>query len=141
VYPGSILTPNLWIGTGLTNLINTGNYNVYVKFDYSLYLSTSYDTFTFVDTLGSLNDLGNPLFTYGNKGSLTTTRVGNNTYTQINANLLFNPNPLQMPANISNFQIQINLNSTINATSNLPPYFDIYIPSENNFVITLCPLI
>jgi hypothetical protein len=141
VYPGTILTPTLWLGNGITDLINTGNYNVYVNFDYSLYLSTSYDTFTWVTTQGSLNALGNPLFTYGNKGSLNTTRIGNYTYTQINANLLFNPNPLQMPANVSNFQLQINLNSTINATSPIPPYFDIYIPSQNNFVVTLQPLI
>jgi hypothetical protein len=102
-----------------------------------LYLSTSYDKFTFVNTQGSLNALGNPLFTYGNKGTQNSTRVGNYIYTNINANLLFNPNSSQMPANISNFQLQINLNSTTNSTSTTPPYFDIYIPSQNNFVVTL----
>jgi hypothetical protein len=139
-YPGTILTQNLWLGTGLTNLINTGNYNVYVNFDYSLYLSTTYDNFTWVNTQGSLNALGNPLFTFGNKGSSNTMRVGNSSYTQVNANLLFNPNPSQMPANISNFQLQIILNSSINATSILPPYYNIYIPAQNNFVVTLQPL-
>jgi hypothetical protein len=139
-YPGKILTPNLWLGQDLTNIINTRNYNVYINFKYSLYLSTSYDTYTWVTTQGSLNTLDNQLFSFGNKGSLTTTRVGSYTYTDINTTLLFNPNLYQMPANVSNFQIQLILNSSINSSSSVPPYFDIYIPAQNNFTVTLSPL-
>jgi len=134
LYPGNIKT-SFWLGKGVTDIINTGNYKVCVDFDYSLYLSTSYDSFTWVNTIGSLNTLDNPLFTFGNKGSSKLTRVGNSVYTQVNTRLAFN----QIPANVSNFQLQINLNSTINAISSLSPYFDIYIPSNNNLKITLSP--
>jgi hypothetical protein len=141
VYPGNIITPNLWLGDGITRYINTGNYRVYLDFHYSLYLSTSFDNFTWINTLGSLNTLDNPLFTFGNKGSSSSSRVGNTIHTQINSRLLFNPRTQQIPANVSNFQLQLILNSTVNAISSLSPYFDIYIPSSNNFKITLYPLV
>jgi len=127
----NIKIPNLWLGNGLTSLINSGNYNVYIDFDYSLYLSTSADSVTWVTTLGSLNALDNPLFIFGNKGSSKLTRIGNTTYTQINTRLAYN----KTPANVSNFQVQLNLSSI------LMPYFDIYVPSSNNFKITLSPLV
>jgi hypothetical protein len=139
VYPQNIIGPTLWLENNITDIIKTNNYDVYVDFQYSLYLSTLTDRFTWVDTLGSLNSLDNPLFTYGNKGSISKTRVGNDVYTQVNNTLLFNSKTTQMPLTTSNFQIQINLNSTINAISPLSPYFDIYIPGSNNFKITLTP--
>lgn len=139
-YPGQILTPIIPLGNTLSQLINSQRFNVYVDFHYSLYLSTSTDNFTWVNTLGSLNNLDPPSFTFGNKGSSSATRVGNNVYTQVNNTLVFNPTPLQMPINISTFNLQINLNSTINATSSNAPYFDIYIPTTNNFKFTLVPV-
>lgn len=131
---GQIMTPIIPLGDSLSQLINSQRFNVYVDFQYSLYLSTSADTFTWVNTLGSLNTLDDPSFTYGNKGSSKISRVGNNVYTTLNTTLLFIPNSLQMPAKITNFQLQIN------TTSSNEPYFDIYIPTNNNFKFTLTPI-
>lgn len=139
-YPGQILTPFITLGSTISQLINSQRFNVYVDFQYSLYLSTPSDNFTFVNTLGSLNTLDDPVLLFGNKGSSNISRVGNNVYTTLNTSLLFSPTVTQMPANISNFQLQINLNSTLNASSSTSPYFDIYIPNKNNFKFTLMPI-
>jgi hypothetical protein len=138
-YSGKILTPIIPLGEKLSHLINSHRFNVHVDFQYSLYLSTPTSNFTWINTLGSLNTLDDPILLFGNKGSSNITRVGNNTYTTLNTSLVFSPTVTQMPANISNFQLQINLNSTINAISPLSPYFDIYIPGSINFKITLTP--
>jgi len=140
LYTIKITAPTIDLGSTFSQLINTNKFNLYVDFYYSLFLSTSRDNFTWVNTLGSLNTLDDPELLYGNKGSYNTTRVGNNAYTTIRSSLLFNPIQTQMPANITNFQLQLELVSTINARSRIGPYFDIYIPAKNNFKFTLVPI-
>jgi len=140
-YPGNIQLNSFSLG-GLSSIINTGKYTLTVDFQYSLYLNTPNDLFTWVTTLGSLNTLDDPSLVYGNKGSQLTTRVGNNVYSQINNNLIFNPSYNQMPLNVSNFNLQLLLNSSINIspTTNMAPNFDIYVQGLNNFTFTLTPI-
>jgi len=144
-YGNSIVTPSFWLGSDLSQLINSGYYTTYVDVEYSLFLSTNITTFTWTSTLGVFNLLDDPTHLYGNKGISFTTRTGNYQYSHIKTKLLFNPEPAgyntQIPANVSNFHFEIFLNSnTMTPIDSYPPAFDIFMPGKNNVTFTLVPL-
>ena len=138
LYPGRILTSSMFLGTGLQDLIETKQYNVFVDFQYNLYLSTPYDSYSWVSTTGYLGS------NVGTTGRTVTTRVGNQSFETIRESLTYAPQLIaeqtQIGFNASNFFLDIRLNSSINATSTYSPAFDIYVPGENNFTFTLVPV-
>jgi hypothetical protein len=122
----------------MSNLIASKQYDVFVDFQYNLYLSTPYDTFTWVSTTGYI---GSNAATIGRQ---VTTRVGNRDYDTIRQTLTFAPQPLatqdQIGQNPSSFFFTLDLLSTPAATNAKSPAFDIYIPGANNYVFTLVPV-
>ena len=138
-YGSSITTPSIWLGSNLSGLINSGKYTTYVNLQYSLSLSTN-TTFSWISTLGVFNQLDDPSYMYGNKGVSFTTRLGNYQYSHINTTLLFNPQTpgynTQIPTNVSNFHIELYVNSN---TPSASPVFDIFMQG-NNITFTLVPL-
>ena len=144
-YPLQITTPKLWLGTAMQSLLDAqilnvpGQYNVFVDFQYSLYLSSSYTSYSWVSTTGTFGSSS------GNIGRTVTTRVGMQNYAHIREELSFAAQPntgagREIGFNASNFTITLNLQSSIGTTNALAPSFDIYIPGENNFTFTLVPV-
>ena len=137
-YPGRIITSSITLGDSMSNLIASKQYDVFVDFQYNLYLSTPYDTFTWVSTTGYI---GSNAATIGRQ---VTTRVGNRDYDTIRQTLTFAPQPLatqdQIGQNPSSFFFTLDLLSTPAATNAKSPAFDIYIPGANNYVFTLVPV-
>jgi len=137
-YSSNITIPSFWLGANLSQLINSGNYTTYVNLQYSLSLSTNTTSFSWVSTLGVFNQLDDPSYTYGNKGVSFTTRLGNDQYSHINTTLVFNPKySTQIPINISNFHLELYVNSNKSADS---PAYDIFMQGQNNVTFTLVPL-
>jgi len=137
-YPYCIQTSNVWLGDTMSQYINSKQYNVFVNCQYSLWLSTSTTPYSWIDTTGYFGT-GN-----GIVGQTCRSRVGDSTYTQITNTFMYNPEPLgyqtQIGPNTSNFSLSICIRSTIQTTSSNIPSFDIFIPGNNNFTITLVPI-
>jgi hypothetical protein len=137
-YPGEILTSSIYLGTDMSNLIASKKYNVFVDFQYNLYLSTPYDAYTWISTTGYI---GSNIQTIGRQ---VTTRIGNESYETIRQSLMFAPQPFATQDQIGNepssFFLKLDLLSTPIATNSKSPAFDIYIPGENNYVFTLVPI-
>lgn len=137
-YPRIIQLPQVALGPIFSNLLNSKQYNVFVESQYNLWLDAN-DDFTVVSTIGVFGTRVNNQF-----GRTTTTRVGNSNYTQINTKLMFQPQQFgsqtQIPAFSSTFQLQVVLQSTPNATVNLSPAYNVYVPGENNYTFTLVPV-
>jgi hypothetical protein len=142
-YPLKILTPYVSLGSSFQGLIDSKLYNVFVDTQYSLYLSSSYTSSTWVSTTGLFNSTV-PFSNLGLYGRTVTTRQGNNTYQQIYNKLSYIPQPngqeTQISPSASNFGLNIFLQSTVNTISSLAPAFDLYIPGQNNYTITLVPI-
>jgi hypothetical protein len=143
-YPLTIPTPAVWLGEGLTRLINSQEYNVFVDCQYSLYLSSSYTTNVWVSTVGKFFNTTNPnLF---NVGRTQTTRMGMNQYIDVHTKLMFAPQPPgqrdQILPNTSSFFMNITVLSTPLTTSpGYAPAFDLFIPGNNNVTFTLVPAV
>lgn len=137
-YPRTIQLPQVSLGPIFSNMLNSKQYNVFVESQYNLWLDAN-DDFTFVSTIGVFGTRVNNQF-----GRTTTTRVGNSNYTQITTKLMFQPQQFgsqtQIPAFSSTFQLQVVLQSTPNATVNLSPAYNVYVPGENNYTFTLVPV-
>jgi len=142
-YSSTIATSNIWLGEGLSKLINSGKYNVYVDAQVSAYISTT-TAFTWISTLGVFNVLDDPSYTYGNKGVPFTTRLGNNQYSHLYTSIEFNPEPVgqrtQIPANASNFHLEFYLHSSI-TTQDPSPYMDVLVQGQKNITFTLVPIV
>ena len=147
-YPLQISTPKLWLGTSMQALLDAqiqnvpGQYNVFVEFQYSLYLSSAATSYSWVSTTGTF---GNTTLDDGNIGRTVTTRVGMSNYSHIREELSFAGQPntggdREIGFFASNFTITLNLQSSFGTASALAPAFDIYIPGENNFTFTLVPV-
>lgn len=143
LYPGQILTSNVWLGEGMQSIINSGQYNIFVNYQYNLLLNTS-DQYSWVSTVGVFNSLER-FAMYGNKGTASVTRIGNNQYIQITNTHCFKAEMpgyrTQIPTNTSNFHLEIYLQSTISCKTEYAPQFDIFIPGENNFTFTCVPVL
>jgi len=137
-----ITSPNLWLGEGLSGLINSKKYDVFVQYQYSLWLSTPTVSppFTWISTTGFLGTGA------GIVGRTASTRVQNSQYTEVTTILAYKPESsayqFEMGIPLSNFTTTIRLQSTIiNTTSSITPAFDIFIPGQNNFTFTLVPVL
>ncbi len=148
-YPVNIQTPSVWLGEGMTRLINSKQYNVFVDSQYSLFLSTPTDRFTWVSTIGLFSNSTQGSYGLLNQGRVVTTRVGNEQYLDIHSKMMYMPQPAgtetQLIQNISSFYLDIYLRSSIFNTTfigapNCPAY-DIYIPGDNNLTFTLVPAV
>ena len=147
-YPLNIQTPSVWLGEGMTRLINSKQYNVFVDSQYSLYLSTPNDKFTWVSTIGLFSNYTGTGFGPTNQGRMVTTRVGNQQYLDIHSKMMYKPQPAgsetQLIQQISSFYLDLYLDKTLYYNQVAPvncPAFDIYIPGENNLTFTLVPAV
>jgi hypothetical protein len=147
-YPLQITTPKLWLGTNMQGLLDAqiqnvpGQYNAFVEFQYSLYLSSPYTAYSWVSTTGTFGDTTT---LEGNIGRTVTTRVGMSNYSHIREKLSFaaesaNVQDRDIGFNASNFTLTLDILSSIGTTNSLAPAFEIYIPGENNFTFTLVPV-
>lgn len=147
-----IQTSNLWIGEGMTDLINSKKYNVFVNQHYSLYVSTVTSTppSTWISTSGLL--ASDQSFSEFITGRTANTRIQNLQYVEVTNTLMFKPETFasqrEMGIPVSYYNLNIFLQSTVYSynsggpqTSNVTPAFDIYIPGENNFTFTLVPVL
>ncbi len=137
--PLTIFTPQIWLGEGMTRLINSKQYNVFVDCQYSLEVrDASADAYKYISTLGKFTNS----FNTPSKGRVQTTRLGNNQYMDIHSKLMFAPedDPVgQIVSQASSFTMEIRIpgTPTIGDFSN----FDLYIPGNNNFTFTLVPAV
>lgn len=142
-YPLYISTPYINVGPQFQQLIDSKMFNVFVESQYNLYLSSSYTSTTWVSTTGLFNS-GIPYANFGLVGRTVTTRQGNNTYQQIYNKLSFKPQSdgqeTQIAPAASNFGLVIFLQSTVNTVSSIAPSYEVYIPGENNYTMTLVPI-
>jgi hypothetical protein len=145
-YPLQITTPKLWLGASMQALIDAqiqnvpGQYNVFVEFQYSLYLSSAATSYSWVSTTGLFGSN-----VAGNIGRTVTTRVGMSNYSHIREELSYAAQPntggnREIGTDASNFTLTLNLQSSFGTAGVLAPAFDIYIPGENNFTFTLVPV-
>jgi len=136
----TIQTSNLWLGEGMSNLINSKKYNVFVEHTYSLWVSTVVSRpITWISTTTTIGN------TSGASGRTAVTRIPNTTYTEVTNRFMFKPQvnsafPREISLQASNYNLTIYLQSTIFNTNRATPSFDIYIPGENNFTFTLVPV-
>jgi hypothetical protein len=136
-YPGIIPISSIFLGGEMSNLIASKQYNVFVDFQYNLYLSTPHDQFTWISTTGYLGS------NTATKGSQVSTRLGNITFETIRQTVSFAPQTNatqdQIGPNPSSFYFTVTLQSTIAATNTKYPAYDIFVPGANNYVFTLVP--
>jgi hypothetical protein len=120
----------------LSSLIQTGKYNVFIEFQYNIWLSTPFDTFTNISTIGYIGDEGidtNP--------PNVQTRVGNLQFQTIRQELMFAPGTLcNFGGTTSNFKFDLTFQSTSGATGTKFPAYDIFIPGNNNYTFTFMPI-
>lgn len=138
-----IVFSNVWLGN-LSTTIGSGNYNVFVDYQYSIYVSTNFDSMTWVSTLGRFSYPGTQSNTDGYRGVNTATRVGNLQYSEIHVKQMFTSNNTNsMLVNSlggnSNFYPTVLLQSSIHATGTGEIFVDIFSPGANNYTFTLVP--
>lgn len=143
-WPLTITTPNVWLGEGMTRLINSQQYNVFVDCKYSLFLSNVADQYVWVSTVGKFQSgysFINPL----SVGRTQTTRVGLEQYVDVNTKLMFAPqvagSRTQLVDSTSSFTMNIAMFSNATSTSPYAPEFNIFIPGNNNFTFTCVPAV
>ena len=138
---------NVWLGGDVRDLIGTRNYNVFVDYQYSIYVSTSSDPVTWVSTFGRFSYPE----TYTNSNIYVTintgTRIGDRQYSEIHVKQMFTPDasgdlsspfPTTTGAN-SNFYGSVRLLSSMSATGPGEIFVDIFSPGANNYTFTLVP--
>lgn len=136
--PYTMQTSNVWLGEGMSNLINSKQYDVWVEYQYSVNLTnTGAEPYFWVSTTGAFNST-NVL----NVGRTTVNRVGTSNYFEIYTKQMFKAQSLgseqYLPYPTSNFHIELQFFSSV-STSTMPKY-DIFIPGQNNYTFTLIPV-
>lgn len=143
-WPAQFQTSPLYLGTDLPLLIHSKQYIVSVDFQYSLFTSTNTAVtpryYSWVSTIGFLGS------NTGTVGKQIVSRIGNETYTNFQQKLTFNPQTIQeqttngqIGLTSSSFSLQVVLQSNLtNPLSNCPA-FDVFVPGQNNFTFTLTP--
>jgi hypothetical protein len=135
---------NVWLGEELRDLIGSQRYNVFVDYQYSIYVSTSRDPVTWVSTFGRFcfNE------TYPNPSAysiypVTSTRIGDRQYSEVHVKQMITPGTnttLLMTAGAnSNFYATTRLLSSISAAGPGEIFVDIFSPGANNYTFTLVP--
>jgi hypothetical protein len=144
-YPLEMQTSNLWLGTELQSLIDSKQYNVFVEYQYNIYVSTNTDRFTWLSTTGVFGSPGTTLGVNGYTGRTTATRAAEKQYIEVYTKQMFSPQPAgqetQLAATNCNFAIHLSLTSSpfIMAPGSAV-YADVFVPGENNFTFTLVPI-
>ncbi len=137
-YPRLVQLPPVDVGPVMSNMINSQQYNVFVESKYSLWLDAN-DKFTWVSTIGVFGTRPNNSY-----GRTTTTRVGNSNYVDITTKFMFVPQVFgqqtQIPPFSGNFHLEVAFLSTTNATATTSPAYDLFVPGDNNYTITLMPV-
>jgi hypothetical protein len=131
------------------DLIGTQRYNVFVDYQYSIYVSTNQDPVTWVSTFGRfsfLNTYNAPSYTIY---PVTSTRIGDRQYSEVHVRQMLTPgeNSALVSVDIldepnianSNFYTTIRLQSSITATGSGEIFVDIFSPGANNYTFTLVP--
>jgi hypothetical protein len=138
---------NVWLGEGLQQLIDGKGYDVFVDSQYSLYISTNYEPFTWVSSVGAFG-LGNKVLFSGSpeyKGRTTTTRAGYNQYSEIYTNQMFKPESSGQETELASFNSNYYMNAYFKSTSVVTETGrisgSIFAPGENNFTFTLVPVL
>jgi hypothetical protein len=139
-----IIFSNVWITPEIRTFVESGRYDVFVDYQYSIYVSTTFDSMTWVSTLGRF---GYP-FTVPEPGEYrgvnTATRVGNLQYSEIHVKQMFSSNSdgtsiVNAEGFNSNFYPTVLLQSSIHATGTGEIFVDIFSPGANNYTFTLVP--
>lgn len=146
-YPLFVQCSNVWLGEELQSLIDSKKYNVFVDCQYSIYVSTNTDSYTWISSVGAFGwGSGKILGCNNYVGRTTVSRIGNMSYTEVHTKQMFVPEPFiqetQLATFNSNYYMNINLLSS--ASISAPGdhiYADIFVPGENNFTFTLVPLV
>jgi hypothetical protein len=142
--------PAFWLGDGLQSLIDSRQYDVIVDLQYSLFASTSSverpdsyaANFLWVSTVGTFgNTAVGALGTY--RGVTSKTRIGNCNYIEVFNRQMFHPtNPgtlIELAFFNSNYRPVFNAIPPAPSFSSLDAFIDIYMPGEDNMIITLVP--
>jgi hypothetical protein len=142
----SINFPRFWVGPHVRELLDSKTYDVVVDVQYSAGLSTNRDAlfsfqsnYVWVSTVGIF---GNLSLTGSYKGIVSQTRLKNFDYMEIFNRQLFHArddqdiNPVELTGFNSHYRIFFN---TIPAISSTNAFYDIYMPGENNLILTLVP--
>ena len=144
-YPGLMQTSNLWLGRELRQLIDSKQYNVFVEYQYNVYVSTNQDRYTWVSTIGVFGSPGTVHGVNGYEGRTTVTRLPEKQYMEVYTKQMFQPQPAGYetqlaPANC-NFSITLELSKSAFSTGPADRiYADVFVPGENNFTFTLVPI-
>jgi hypothetical protein len=138
-----IVFSNVWLGN-LSSFIGSDRYDVFVDYQYSIYVSTNTDPVTWVSTLGRFSYPETKDNTNGYRGVNTATRVGNLQYSEVHAKQMLTTNDTntQLLPSIganSNFYPTVLLQSSIHATGTGEIFVDIFAPGANNYTFTLVP--
>jgi hypothetical protein len=137
---------NVWLGEELQRLIDGNGYNVFVDCQYSLYISTNYEPYTWVSSVGAFG-LGTSkvLFQAGYLGRTTTTRAGYNQYSEIHTKQMFKPERFTYETQLATFNSNYYMNAYFKSTSVISETGrisgSIFAPGENNFTFTLVPVL
>lgn len=137
---------NVWLGEELRSLIDGNGYNVFVDCQYSLYISTNYEPFTWVSSVGAFGYSTNKvLFTNNYVGRTTTTRAGYNQYSEIHTKQMFQPEKFTQETQLATFNSNYYMNAYFKSTSIISETGSIsgsiFAPGENNFTFTLVPVL
>jgi hypothetical protein len=134
---------NVWLGEDMTNLIGSQNYNVFVDYQYSIYVSTSRDPVTWVSTFGRLSYTNTVSSLVQTNYPVTSTRIGDGQYSEVHVKQMITPGAnatllITSGAN-SNFYATTRLLSSISAAGPGEIFVDIFSPGANNYTFTLVP--
>lgn len=135
---------NVWLGEELRNVLNKDRYNVFIDYQYSIYVSTNRDPVTWVSTFGRFSYPNTLDTVYYNTIINTNTRIGNSQYCEVHVKQMFIPGlptgPIVTTNNgNSNFYGTVRLLSSIQATGTGEIFIDIFSPGANNYTFTLVP--
>lgn len=140
-YPIIMQTSNLWLGREFQTLVDSRQYNVFVEYQYNIYVSTNTDRFTWVSTTGVFGSPGTSLGMNGYTGRTTVTRAPEKQYVEIYTKQMFSPKFSELGATNCNFSFQLSLLSSPFVTAPGDTiYADVFVPGENNFTFTLVPI-
>lgn len=140
----NILFSNVWLGPALAYEIGSQSNDVIVDYQYSIYISTSFNSMTWLSSLGQFA-YPNTVTEDGYDGANTTTRIGDRVYNEIHVKQHFRPDGSAQTQIIdsfvtnSNFYTTVFLQSSIGATGPGEIFVDIFAPGTNNYFFTLVP--
>lgn len=142
-YPLQVQFDTVWLGKSMQDLIDSGQYNIFVDCQYTLSVSTNQDQYTWVSSMGAFG-LGQVFFGNTYKGRTTVSRIGNFQTMEIHTKQMFIPEgniKTQLAPFNSNYYMNTRLLSSIYNTGTGNIWTDIFVPGDNNFTFTLVPIV